>query len=285
MISVYPVFFQKFQCKADKCRHTCCQKWEIDIDPVSLKKYQKLPGTIGDDTRKAIAHHGDTAYFSLNKEGYCHLLKDGLCRLILEAGEDYLCDICRNHPRFYKYLGDYELSGTGLCCEKTIELLEGDQGNLLFTWSESDDVFDLHDFLTLFGIDMNRKYLRFIPLPDETSYRDILKAMKETEPLDKNWTKQLSFMEENLDHLVKNAKAYSNTYDKDYFTRIYQYILYRTLGEAETIPLETIVKFSQDAVQFIYMGTVMYGKKEERTARWSEQIEYDEENLALLLKL
>ena len=32
MLKIYPTFFPDFQCKADRCRHTCCQKWEIDID-------------------------------------------------------------------------------------------------------------------------------------------------------------------------------------------------------------------------------------------------------------
>lgn len=39
--------------------------------------------------------------FRLNEKGYCHFLnKAGLCRLVLELGEDALCDICREHPRF-----------------------------------------------------------------------------------------------------------------------------------------------------------------------------------------
>ena len=37
MLSIYPVFFPYFKCKADACSHTCCQIWEIDIDPEAKK--------------------------------------------------------------------------------------------------------------------------------------------------------------------------------------------------------------------------------------------------------
>lgn len=39
MLSIYPVFFPCFKCKADACSHTCCQIWEIDIDPDSEARY------------------------------------------------------------------------------------------------------------------------------------------------------------------------------------------------------------------------------------------------------
>ena len=39
MLSIYPVFFPYFKCKADACSHTCCQIWEIDIDPDSEARY------------------------------------------------------------------------------------------------------------------------------------------------------------------------------------------------------------------------------------------------------
>lgn len=32
IITVRPLFFDEFACKASACNNTCCQKWEIDID-------------------------------------------------------------------------------------------------------------------------------------------------------------------------------------------------------------------------------------------------------------
>lgn len=46
MLSIYPVFFPYFKCKADACSHTCCQIWEIDIDPDSEARYRSEKGLL-----------------------------------------------------------------------------------------------------------------------------------------------------------------------------------------------------------------------------------------------
>ena len=48
---------------------------------------------------------------------------DGLCRLILTLGEESLCDICAEHPRFYNEHPDRIEAGLGLCCEEAVRLL------------------------------------------------------------------------------------------------------------------------------------------------------------------
>ena len=37
-----PKYYEDFSCIADKCRHSCCIGWEIDIDPETLAKYSAL---------------------------------------------------------------------------------------------------------------------------------------------------------------------------------------------------------------------------------------------------
>ena len=108
MITIFPTFFPSFACKADKCRHTCCQKWEIDIDEDTAETYRHTPGPLGDELRAWITTGDEgSACFRLNHQGYCHFLNEkGLCRLILEMGPSSLCQICRDHPRFYKFTYD-----------------------------------------------------------------------------------------------------------------------------------------------------------------------------------
>lgn len=48
---------------------------------------------------------------------------DGLCRLILTLGEESLCDICAEHPRFYNEYPDRIEAGSALCCEEAVRLL------------------------------------------------------------------------------------------------------------------------------------------------------------------
>ena len=43
-MTISPTFFRNFACKADKCRHTCCQKWVINIDAESAEKYRNIKG-------------------------------------------------------------------------------------------------------------------------------------------------------------------------------------------------------------------------------------------------
>ena len=91
----------------------------------------------------------DEGYYFMfsDKQPTCPLLReDGLCRIVLELGEDSLCDTCHMHPRFYKYIEDLELCGVGLSCEESVEKLlatEGDQ--LLFTIEDDDGEFTAED--------------------------------------------------------------------------------------------------------------------------------------------
>lgn len=148
MISLYPTFYHTFQCKANQCHHTCCQKWTIDVDEETAKLYQTLPTPLGEDLRKFMTVDDEGYYFMFSdKQPTCPLLReDGLCRVVLELGEDSLCDTCHMHPRFYKYIEDLELCGVGLSCEESVEKLlvtEGDQ--LLFTIEDDDGEFTAED--------------------------------------------------------------------------------------------------------------------------------------------
>lgn len=62
--------------------------------------------------------------FVLREDGRCPFLcDDNLCEMIKKHGEDYLCDICREHPRFYNNFEDHVEAGIGLVCEEACELV------------------------------------------------------------------------------------------------------------------------------------------------------------------
>ena len=115
MHTVIPSFYPDFQCRASRCRHSCCKGWEIDIDEDTAEKYRTMTGPMSEEIRSHIIEENDTTHFVLNSDGNCPMLReDGLCRLILARGEDDLCDICALHPRFFEDCGEYELWGLGL---------------------------------------------------------------------------------------------------------------------------------------------------------------------------
>ena len=128
-----PKYYKEFQCIADRCRHSCCIGWEIDVDEVTMQKYATLTDPYADRIRDSI-DTDEIPHFRLSKGERCpHLDERGLCRIILSCGEDKLCDICREHPRFYNDTPYGREVGLGMACEEACRLilLSNDYGNLV----------------------------------------------------------------------------------------------------------------------------------------------------------
>lgn len=118
-----PKYYKDFVCIADKCRHSCCVGWEIDVDAAAWEKYSSLEDGYGIEIRKSIDPE-DTPHFALAEGDRCpHLDECGLCRIITNLGEEYLCDICREHPRFYNDTAHGREVGLGLSCEEACRII------------------------------------------------------------------------------------------------------------------------------------------------------------------
>ena len=48
--------------------------------------------------------------------------------MIIGHGEDFICDICKEHPRFYNDCGDHIEAGIGLVCEEACQLVISSDG-------------------------------------------------------------------------------------------------------------------------------------------------------------
>lgn len=115
-----PEYFTSFRCIADKCRDSCCIGWEIDIDEATRAKYTRIDGEIGREIAEKTSH----GYFPLLENGRCAFLDEsGLCRIISAIGDGYLCDICREHPRYYGVGADGLEGGLGLGCEEAARMI------------------------------------------------------------------------------------------------------------------------------------------------------------------
>ena len=118
-----PKYYEKFKCIADKCKHSCCIGWEIDIDKLTLNKYNSLCNSYTTQIKNSI-DFSDSPYFKLKDNGNCcHLNEEGLCNIIFNCGEDYLCDVCREHPRFYNFTNWGKEVGIGMSCEAACEII------------------------------------------------------------------------------------------------------------------------------------------------------------------
>ena len=139
MILRKPDFYDQFKCIASRCSDTCCVGWEIDIDEATQDVYRKVSGTFGDRLRANI----EDGHFKMLPHDRCPFLdKDNLCEVYQNLGEDALCDICTEHPRFVEVYGDIMERGLGLCCEEAARLLLTGEGPLQFTGEECDEPED-----------------------------------------------------------------------------------------------------------------------------------------------
>ena len=117
-----PKYYKSFKCIADRCEHSCCIGWEIGVDTEALERYERLDGDYGDAVRKSISYDGDPHFKLCDGERCPHLDEQGLCKIILNLGEGYLCGICREHPRFYNYTDVAEV-GLGMSCPEAARII------------------------------------------------------------------------------------------------------------------------------------------------------------------
>lgn len=134
-----PDYYSQFKCIADQCRHTCCVGWEIEVDDEGLERLRKLPEAAG----KIVL--GDEPHIELLEGERCPFLNErGLCDLILRYGEDVLCQICRDHPRFRNFWSDRTEIGLGLVCEEAARIILGAETPLrLVTLSDDGEECNL----------------------------------------------------------------------------------------------------------------------------------------------
>ena len=119
-----PVYYPRFRCTASACRHTCCAGWEIDIDGETAALYASVPGSFGEELRRSMALADGEARFLMTGNGRCPFLDDtGLCRIYTRLGEEALCQICRDHPRYRNGFSSWVEEGLGMCCEEAARVI------------------------------------------------------------------------------------------------------------------------------------------------------------------
>lgn len=270
----YPRFYPAFRCRADRCRHSCCRGWEIDVDEQSAARYRKLPGELGDELRRALFADEEGWHFRLDGEERCPFLEaDGLCRLIRRLGEGALCDICALHPRFFEELDADELWGLGLSCEEATALLLGEK-ELRFVCGETGEILDLPGLVHYVGLAVPRETLRYRPRIDEERRREILRLFGKTEPIDEAWAEELKALE--ASPLPQAGR------DEDY-QRIYEYLLYRQIEKAEERDWESIADYAALSTDFVALWDAQEKDTAGHLRRFSEQIEYSTENVEILM--
>ena len=307
MILTFPTFYRDFKCIANRCTDSCCIGWEIDIDSATYDKYRLMPESF----QKNIAVCDGVAHFVLTQDERCPFLqKDGLCKIILEHSEDMLCDICREHPRFYEWYGNYKDAGVGLCCEEAVRLLLESEKPLEYesveTQEISDDdtpedicksVFELRK--SLFSIINDRSltlsdriercFLKIgakdviAPCSADEFFAECVEIAKEMSPFDELWEKYILRLEaldfqEVKERINKALSENQIRYEKSLSYFVFRHFIKACfdgdlLSHFKFAVIMTILEMLIDCVN----GDLLFN-----TRYLSKQIEYSEENIDAL---
>lgn len=318
---IKPSFYDLFECKADKCTDTCCAGWEIEIDNVSMSKYENIKTDFGKRIKHSIEYVDSQPCFCRDKNDRCFFLdKNGLCDIYSRLGQSFLCDICREHPRFYDEFDGIVEAGLGLCCEKVCELLIENDFDILYYIKEQpeEDIFLLlscrqHIFDILnnnekpFDIRISEclEYSEKIQIElfdiaskefvsDKISlFEFVLEAYMKTEGINDRWTSLLEKLKNNLQKILEISVELA--FDASLYSKVMSYIIYRHFMQVRfNGEISSVVRMAVMAVVFMYIcecyiynekGCVSVTDKTDIIKFWSQQIEYSSENTSYCLTI
>ena len=284
---IKPDYYDDFKCIAGACQHNCCIGWEIDIDNESLQKYQNTDGDIKRSLQKHIALE-PCPHFVLTKDERCPFLnKDNLCELILYGGEEMLCQICSDHPRFYNNIDGITEVGLGLCCEAAAKLILTKTTPLKLIAEDvalTENAF-FQERTAIFTILQNRKMplteritaaLAKMNVTSPISKADWIAVYKSLERLDVTWDRHL----DSLTHIREDIP----TGMEIMFEQLLCYFVYRHLSGAKDDFLYG--ERLQFAVLSCYLiANLVHSPTDvlEIARMYSAEIEYSDENVTILL--
>lgn len=308
---IAPDYYKDFKCIADKCVHNCCtMSWIINIDEDTLEYYHKVPGDLGKRLKENIDESGEKASFILEEGKGCPFLnQSGFCDLITELGEDSLCQICRDHPRFRNFYGDRTEIGVGLCCEAAGNLILKRQEKPVLVVLEDDGENDEADAADISLYEWREELTEIAQnrtMPMQERAAEILKAAEmsipehtqaewadiymELEGVEDSWKDRIRELKETD---ISDAPALDSSEWEIAFEQLLVYFLYRQLpfalddGEYEgravlcVLCYEIIKKLCR--VHAVLHGNVTLDDLVEIARQYSAEIEYSDENVDILL--
>jgi len=301
---IVPDYYPRFRCIAGDCKHSCCIGWEIDIDEDTLHTYRQIEGELGQRLRRHIDWDCDAPHFILGERERCPFLnEENLCDLIIGLGEDALCGICDDHPRFRNEFSDRTEMGLGLSCEAAAKLIltADTPAQLIIIDDDGEDIAPDEDEAYLYTMRRNAvaiaqdrastlpermenlsDFFGFpLPAPDPAYWADVYLSL---ERLDESWTAALESLKTPF-----SPKSYPQW--ETAFEQLLVYFLFRHCPAAlYDGDFESKVAFAVLSVQMLMW---LCAAKEnanfedllEYTRMYSSEIEYSDENPDALFAL
>lgn len=284
MKTVVPAYYQRFACIKGACRHCCCVGWEIDIDTDTMQRYQAVQGKMGERLRTGIDR--ENACFRLNEGERCPFLNgEGLCDIILQMGEEALCQICADHPRFRSFFSDRTEIGLGLCCEAAARLILTDKEPLRLVTLADDGAAETPDEEETALLTLRERLMQATPasVPDRELV-DWAAFLLTLERMDDAWAEALRVLQ------TRSATGQAERPEWEQpFRRLYEYLLFRHLpGALEDGDVRGRIAFA-GLMWHIVRGSFDrleapdMDKLTELVRLYSSEIEYSDENIEAIL--
>lgn len=296
-----PDYYNDFKCIAGLCKHSCCIGWEIDIDDDTFHYYESVDSAFGKSLRENITKQDGCNCFKLTNNERCPFLNSrNLCDIILNLGEDALCQICSDHPRFRNFYSDRIEIGLGLCCEEAARLILTNKNrmSLVEIDNDGDDILcEEASFFAWRDSVFEYFYDNGVSITDKMSINDRTICSKEIfekyltlEVLDNKWKFLLEELVEEYDNIkeTKIPKEFEKCFEQllMYFT--YRHSALLLCG----IDKNKILKFIKMSTSIIYALCQLHISKSndlyiddivEYSRMYSSEIEYSQENLDNLI--
>lgn len=159
-----PDYYEEFSCIASRCKDSCCAGWEIDIDEDSYAYYRSCEGTFGDRLRESMYVAEDGGYrFKLKGPKRCAMLNDNnLCDLYTALGEEALCEVCTEYPRFSLFYGNVEQKCLSLSCEEVGRILFEKEKPVSLVDHEMPDYYECGEEAEACDEDEDPAYIAFM---------------------------------------------------------------------------------------------------------------------------
>ncbi|MBR2021743.1 MAG: flagellin lysine-N-methylase [Clostridia bacterium] len=277
MKEIFPNYYNEFKCIADKCKHSCCVGWEIDIDEDTMDLYNSLEGELAEKMRANIT--GDVPHFVLKDGERCPFLKaDGLCEIICEYGDGALCDICALHPRFSNFYDDFTETGLGLCCEEAARLILTYQDKFSIVvpslaqndsfFKERKEVFDILQNREVSVLERFKTLSEKYRLKFDFSGKELYDFFMSLERLDKGWEQELEKLRR-----VENTQIFEREDLQIFFEQLACYFVFRHFDKGVGFAL-----LSCYVVGIICTECNSVEKMLDVARMYSSEIEYSEEN-------
>lgn len=304
MLHIVPDYYAQFACIAGACLHNCCIGWEIDIDEDTLDYYQNYSGPMAKRLQTDIDFSDDPPHFILGKNERCPFLnKENLCDIIIEMGEEHICQICNDHPRFHNELPGRIESGFGLCCEEAARIILSHKKPVALQISGDADAENADDEIIAYRDEVlaflqNREFsieerIDMLQLPVQIDIFRWIPFLLDLEILDAVWTHRLEELELHRQQINWEGFGAHMANRMTEYEQFLVYLVYRHMANAPSLDdadaraafavLGYRLLHALGAVMFTLCGDFTFEDQVELARLFSTEIEYCEENLYAIL--